>query len=87
MISRIDWIRTRTQTKFPLLTTDEFDDLMLLSNTIPTLEEAKAERQFLLQQGKVITFHFILFLLFSHFFTIYLFSISSTASSASSTTR
>jgi hypothetical protein len=86
-ISRIDWIRTRTQTKFPLLTTDEFDDLMLLSNTILTLEKAEAKAQFLLQQGKVITFHFILFLLFSHFFTIYLFSISSTASSASSTTR
>jgi hypothetical protein len=56
--SRIAWIRTRTQTKFPLLTTDELEDLMLLSNTIATLEkaeakltEAKAERQFLLQQG------------------------------------
>jgi hypothetical protein len=46
--SRIDWIRTRTQTKFPLLTVE---DLMLLSNTIHTLEEAKAERQFLLQRG------------------------------------
>jgi hypothetical protein len=53
--SRIDWIRTRTQAKFPLLTPDEFDDLMLLSNTIPTLKKAKAhlaaERQFLLQRG------------------------------------
>jgi hypothetical protein len=49
--SRIYWIRTRTQTKFPLLTPDEVEDLMLLSNTIHTLEEAKAERQFLLQRG------------------------------------
>jgi hypothetical protein len=49
--SRIAWIRTRTQTKFPLLTPDEFDDLMFLSNTIHTMKEAKAEAQFLLQEG------------------------------------
>jgi hypothetical protein len=53
--SRNVWIRTRTQTIFPLLTPDEFDDLMLLSNIIHTLEEAEAkaerERQFLLQRG------------------------------------
>jgi hypothetical protein len=45
--SRNAWIRTRTQTKFPHLTQDELDDLMLLSNTIHTLLKEKLSLSFL----------------------------------------
>jgi hypothetical protein len=81
--SRNDWIRTRTQTIFPHLTQDEREDLMLLSNTIHTLAEAKenlalarkklaAERQFLFQQGDFIFFHsFSFFLLTSLKFDLF----------------
>jgi hypothetical protein len=60
--SRIAWIRTQIDYVFPNHSDAEKNRLMLLSNTIPTLEEAKeklaeakaeraAERQVLLQQG------------------------------------
>jgi hypothetical protein len=54
---RNEWIRTRTQTFFPNLSPAQKDRLMLLSNTINTLGEAREERQFLLQQGDLILFH------------------------------
>ena len=41
---RNSWIRERTLTRFPNLSQEEIDDLILLSNTIPTLE--KAEEKF-----------------------------------------
>jgi hypothetical protein len=50
-ILRIDWIRTSIDSAFPNLSGAEKSQLIWLSNTIHTLEEAKAERQFLLQQG------------------------------------
>jgi hypothetical protein len=59
--TRNEWIRTRTQTVFPTLSEAVVDELMLLSNTIHTLEKAEErlreareerdkERQFLIQQ-------------------------------------
>jgi hypothetical protein len=41
--SRIAWIRTHTDSVFPNLSEAEKYQLMLLSNTIHTLEEAKAQ--------------------------------------------
>jgi hypothetical protein len=52
--TRNEWIRTRTQTFFPTLSEAVVDELMLLSNTINTLREAREERQFLLQEGDLI---------------------------------
>jgi serine protease inhibitor len=56
--TRNEWIRTRTQTFFPNLSPAQKDRLMLLSNTINTLGEAREERdkerQFLLQEGDLI---------------------------------
>jgi hypothetical protein len=62
MSSRIAWIRTQIDSVFPNHSDAEKNQLMFLSNTIPTLEKAEdklaeakaeraAERQFLLQQG------------------------------------
>jgi hypothetical protein len=61
-ILRIAWIRTHTDSVFPNHSGAEKNQLLLLSNTIPTLKEAKAQlaaakaererdRQFLLQRG------------------------------------
>jgi hypothetical protein len=73
--SRNDWIRAQIDEVFPDLSEPLKTKLMLLSNTIHTLAEAKeilaeakAERQFLFQQGDFIFFHFLLFS--SHFFKI-----------------
>jgi hypothetical protein len=56
--TRNDWIRTEIETVFPNLSPAQKDRLMLLSNTINTLGEAREERdkerQFLLQQGDLI---------------------------------
>jgi hypothetical protein len=58
--SRIAWIRTQIDSIFPNHSDAEKNQLMFLSNTIPTLEDAKAElaveRQFLLQQGDFILY-------------------------------
>jgi hypothetical protein len=42
--SRIAWIRTQIDSVFPNHSDAEKNQLMFLSNTIPTLEDAKAER-------------------------------------------
>jgi hypothetical protein len=52
--TRNEWIRTRTQAFFPTLSEAVIDELMLLSNTINTLEKANERLQFLLQQGDLI---------------------------------
>jgi hypothetical protein len=56
--SRVAWIRTHIDSVFPNHSDAEKNNLMFLSNTIHTLEEAKAQlaeaerdRQFLLQKG------------------------------------
>jgi hypothetical protein len=58
------WIKKRAQTKE--FSRWECEELMILLNTISTLEEAKLqlkeEREFLLQQQRAGTLHFNLFL-------------------------
>lgn len=58
--ARNDWIETRTHTLFPNLSQEEFTELMLLSDTITTLDRAIHERDQLLQQQ---TSEFIIYFL------------------------
>ena len=87
---RIGWIRTEMNSVFPNHSDPEKERLMLLCNTIPTMEkaeeklaEARAERQYLLQQGDLIVFHSFS----SHFLNICLFYIFYFWSSTSTSQR
>jgi hypothetical protein len=61
--SRNDWIRAQIDEVFPNLTQPLKRRLMLLSNTIHTLEKAEEKLQVLFQQGDFIFFHFFAFFL------------------------
>jgi hypothetical protein len=49
--TRNEWIRTEIDNLFPNLSPAQKDRLMLLSNTINTLEKANERLEFLLREG------------------------------------